>query len=437
MKKRQLFVWFAVIVLVIMFGIVINYYNKSAEALVIILGRRANANAFGGAYYREVNAHIKEAYSRNGYIRIVINDGNPRDIGRRFSSFVTDYDAFDKEREIEKFSAEVLDVVKDSTICAIVPENDLLQAIVVARRLFNELEDDSKHDKMWIRNRKIIIIDNGIVTIGALNFSSQNIDNVKLNSSIDNFDFSGSEEQIEEFASEIAGALEKSRSLPNLKDISVVFIGLGDVAKPQKELSTHIREKGLKILWKTILYKCGVPNNKIDIKDYQGSGIPNLGFPPVRPIEFLEKVWEISSEQVNFDFGRCDYKNPGEAEANLRRFADTVTRYISNKSDIKIYVVGLESKDDDREYTATLSECRARTVMETLTNFDVPRDKMEVFGLAVYLPEPWRENDRPNNVFDPEIGKRNRKVMLIPSDIRNEIFLQAVLTTRDKLYGKK
>jgi len=59
---------------------------------------------------------------------------------------------------------------------------------------------------------------------------------------------------------------------------------------------------------------------------------------------------------------------------------------------------------------------------------------MESFGLAVYLPR--REDDRPNNVFDPAIGKKNQRVLIIPDDIKDKEFIKEVLAERDNLYGK-
>jgi len=271
-------------------------------------------------------------------------------------------------------------------------------------------------------------MDNGIVTAGALDFSEQGIDT---------FDSWYNDEKTKIFTDSIAERLERSKALPNLKGTNIVFIGLGDVARPQKELSALVKKYGLPTIWTTILNRAGVDADSIEILDFPSTNKANDAtiFPSVRPIEFADFIISLGEEQIRFELGQAVYSNPTEAENNLKNFADNVIKYISRNPDVKIYVVGSESKDQDRQYTTALSEARAKTVMETLAKFGVSKSKMEAFGLAVSLP--GRENDRPhNNVFNSEMGKKNRKVILIPSDIGDQAFLQKVRDTRDSLYRR-
>jgi len=298
----------------------------------------------------------------------------------------------------------------------------------LARRELDVFEQQAKRSGKQIGEKRIVIMSNGIVTAGHLDFSTRNIDN---------FDFSVPDnEKIKEFASVVAKELSSRRALPDLKGINIVFIGLerDGVALPQRELSENV-ENGLRILWKTILEKANADSIEI-LRTPSTNRANDDGFPEVRPIEFLENTgWPISDEQVSFNFGQSTFSNPQEAVNNLRRFADTIIRYIRGRPDVRIFVVGSESKNRIGRYTPALSESRARAVMDTLARFGVPRDRMEAFGLAVYLP--GRENDRPNGEFDSIIGKRNQKVVIIPSDISNQAFLREVLDTRDRLYGKQ
>jgi outer membrane protein OmpA-like peptidoglycan-associated protein len=422
------------IIIILLLGVVVISCgvksNKSVDALIIIVGRHANANAFHDVFYEAIEKHLKETVC-NGYIGAISSEGIPR-VLERFDYFeVNEPNRNKRKKQIDNYTELVLNSLKDEkSTQAETSENDLLRAIQEARRLLNVFDEQAKRDGKCIRKKQIFIMNTGIVTTGVLDFSKHNIDN---------FDFSVSNEKISKFADIIADRLSNNRSLPNLKDVDIVFIGLGDVAPPQRELSSHV-QNGLEILWITILNKANA--NSIVISPYISTKEANKytgdesGFPEVKPIEFLETTgWTISNEQINFNFGQWGYRNPNEAENNLRRFADIIIRYINRKPDVKVYVVGSESKNQDREYTTVLSESRAKIVMETLVKFGVPRDKMEVFGLAVYLA--GREDDRPNNVFDPEIGKKNQKVVLIPNDIENQTFLQEVLATRDKLYVKQ
>jgi outer membrane protein OmpA-like peptidoglycan-associated protein len=432
-----------IIIILTLFGIIpysiYNYiYNlKSVNAMIIILGRHANANAFHEEFYDVLDKYIRETIY-GGYIGVITSEGKPRII-ERFDYFEANISNRNERRmQIDEDTRRVLNFLKDEEKRAITPENDLLRAIQEANRLLNVFEEKAKRDEKKIGRKQIIVMDAGIVTTGALDFSVHDIDNFDF-SVFDEIQLAGKDEKIKEFSSGVAEKLSTNRLLPDLKDVNVVFIGLGDVALPQKELSVHV-QNGLKILWTTIFNKANAASIVISpyISTYKANKHTDdeSGFPEVRSIEFLDSTgWSISNEQINFPIGQCVYSNSKEAKKNLKRFADIIIRYINMRPNVKIYVVGSESKDQDREYTTVLSECRAKTTMGTLEGFDVPRDKMEAFGLAVYLPK--REDDRPNNVFDPVIGAKNQKVILIPSDIGNQAFLREVLVTRDKINEKR
>jgi len=408
--------------------------NKSVDALIVIVGRHANANVFHKKYYEPIEKYIKGTVY-GGYIGVISSEGTPR-VLEDFDYFkANEQNGNKRKKQIDENTEFVIGFLEnEKSTQAKTPENDPLRAIQEAIKLFNGFEERAKSAGKSIKEKRIVIMETGVATTGALDFSTHNIDNFDF-SVLDGENVEKSNERIQEFASEIAERLSVNRALPNLSGINIVFIGLGDVAKPQKELSNHI-QNGLKILWTTILNKANAKN--IEILELNSSYEANdtSKFEKVKPIEFLESTgWTISNEQITFNFGEWVYKNSNEAENNLRRFADIITRYMNRKPNTKIYVVGSESKNDDREYTTILSEKRAKTVMETLAKFGVPKNKMEVFGVAVYLPN--RENDRPNNVFDPVKGEKNQKVVLIPNDIRNQTYLKEVLATRDKLYGRR
>ena len=402
--------------------------DNSVNALIVIVGRHANANSFHETFYEELEGYLKETVY-GGYIGVISSEGIPR-IVERFDYFeAIEQNEKKREKQIKINTEIVLDFLKegDSTV-AKTPENDLLKAIQEASTLLNVFERQAKRDGKNIKGKRIIIMDNGIVTSGSLDFSAQGIDN---------FNSWYNDEKTKIFTDSIAERLEKNKALPNLKGTSIVFIGLGDVARPQKELSALVKKYALPTIWTTIFNKAGVSTDSIEILDFPSTNKANDAtvFPPVRPIEFADFIISLGEEQIRFELGRAVYSNPTEAENNLKNFADNVVKYISRNPDVKIYVVGSESKDQDRQYTTTLSEARAKTVMETLAKFGVSESKMEAFGLAVSLP--GRENDRPhNNAFNSEIGKKNRKVVLIPSDIGDQAFLQKLRDTRDSLYGK-
>jgi len=391
---------------------------QKSTALVIVLGRHANANAFHYDSYDIVEKYVENAI-QGGYIGIITSEGTPK-VRERFDEFDT---RKIKKGQIKNNTQIILESLKDEALRAETPENNLLKAIQESKALLDIFEEKAVREGRQLGKKQIIIMDTGVVTAGDLDF---------IVHGLNKFDFTLTNDKIVEFANSVANRLKSGKLLPDLTGTEVIFTGFGDVAMPQVELSPFVSE-GLKVFWNTILTQCNADNITITrVGSTKKANTRDAGFKPVKPIIFLgQGGYEIPDEIVTFDFGRWVYKNPTLAKDNLKSFAETMIRSLNKNPSMKIYIVGAESKDQDRKYTTDLSEKRANTVMNTLVELGVPEDKMEGFGLAVYMPR--RENDRPGGKFDPEIGKLNQKVMLIPDDIADQEFLQEVLTARNKL----
>ena len=408
----------------------INKYNpKNVNALIFVLGRHANANAFSDIYYEEIEKHIKNTVY-GGYIGIVISDGEPRVVER--------YDYFKTNATNNRTLSEKINeykniissyIMNEKEVCAEKPENDLLQAIIEAKRLLNVFEDTANDEGKTIINKQILILDTGIVTTGDMNFLKLGIDNV----------FFGvmPNEQLDEYKLEIAETLYQNKLLPELKDIDIVFIGLGDVAMPQEEISNSVKH-GIENIWRAIFEKCNASN--IDIRDYPKGNRPNVftgddsGFPYVTPIKFEQSIKEgiltIYTDQVNFIANRADYLNQENAEILLNRYAGVLNKYLNQKPGVIIYIVGSMARaNSERNYSTVLSERRAMTVKETLVKFGVSEEKLVTFGLGEYFPN--RDDEFPNGSFVEEIARNNRKVVLIPSDFTDEV--REVLSVRNQL----
>jgi outer membrane protein OmpA-like peptidoglycan-associated protein len=405
---------------------------KSVNAIVIILGRHANANAFSDVYFEEGIRKSIEDTVYGGYIGVIIGDGNPKVI-ERFDFFKTEATTErSRNLQINKDANLVIDYLKDESIRAEEPENDLLKAIQEAHKLLNVFEDRANRDGKKIKNKQIIIMDTGIVTTGNMNF---------LRLSIDSFNFKESTGVLDDFTSEIVEKLYIDRLLPDLSGINVVVIGLGDVASPQEELSPSIMY-GMQNLWTVIFKKSNVSN--IDFKNYPRGDRPNkyladnTEFPYVTPIKFEQFVDPtgpivIYTDQVSFVANSANYLNQENAEIVLTRYTGLLNSYL-RRSGVKIYVVGSMAKaSQQRDYSTALSERRARTVKDTLVKFGLPEDRLEVLGLGEFYPD--REDEWPNGVFTEAIARNNRKVVLIPSHFTEQV--REVIAVRDDLARRR
>ena len=404
---------------------------KKVNAVVVILGRHANANAFNEVYFEDGLRKSIEDAVYGGYIGIVIGDGNPKVI-ERFDFFKTEATT-DRARDIQikKDANLVLDYLKDENVQAEVPENDLLKAIQEAHSLLNVFVDRANREGKKILNKQIIILDNGIVTTGDMNF---------LSLGIHRFNFRESSDTLEDFTSGIVIKLFMDRLIPDLSGVDIIFIGLGDVANPQEVLTNSIKF-GIENIWTAIFNKGNAKS--IVFKNYPRGNKPNeyltdnTGFPYVTPIKFEQFIIRdepivIYTDQVSFVANSANYLNRDNAEIILISYTELLNSYLRQPG-VKIYVVGSMAEYPRGNNDIELSTRRAMTVKETLVKFGLPEDRLEAFGLGVNYPD--RENDWPNGVFTEEIARNNRKVVLIPSHFTEQV--REVLAVRDQLARRR
>ena len=401
------------------------------NAMVVILGRHANANAFHESYFEEGLKKPIEDTVYGGYIGIIVSDGSPR-VVEMFDYFGTEANTDrERNRQINTDSALVLDYLKDEGIRAEVPENDLLKGLQEAQKLLNVFEDRANREGKKIKNKQIVILDNGIVTTGEMNYIRHGIHRVSFREL--------SNEQLNEFSTGVADDLYRNRLLPELNGVNIIFIGLGDTSMPQEDLSPSTRF-GLENLWIAIFKKCNAKN--VDMRDYPNKNMANeytgddAGFPYVTPITFEQSYIDINkpipplyTDQVSFIANSADYLNEENAELVIRDYLDVLNYHIRTP-EVKIYIVGSIARTSlERDFTTDLSERRAITVKETLVKFGMPEERLEAFGLGEFYPD--REDELTNGVFNETIARKNRKVVLVPSTFTDQV--REVLATKAEL----
>ena len=420
MFKKKFIIFLSVISMLLIFNSCKE--DNSVDAVVVILGRRANAMAFSERYFEDgVRRFIADSVY-GGYIGVVIGGGNPR-VLEDFDFFTTDPTHTERARnmQIRRDTEIVLDFLKDERYHAETQENDLLDAIQEARSLLNVFEGRARRDGKTIRNRKIIIMDTGIATAGYMNFLTLGINRILFSEL--------SDPELVDDSSRIAEILYRNRALPDLSGVDIVWIGLGDVADPQEVLSRSVRN-GIEIVWRVVLEKSGAAS--IVIEDFPRGTRANEGFPFVTPVRF--ERWEIDSDQVNFIANSAEFLNQEEAELNLKDFSEEVIRHLNRRPGARIYVVGSIARTSlVRNYSTALSEMRAIAVKDTLAKLGVPAERMVAFGLGEFFP--GAEVQFPNGVFDEEIARRFRKVALIPSDLTEQA--REVLAARAELARRR
>ena len=398
-------------------------------ALAIVVGRRACSNDFTENMYAEIKEWVERAVY-GGYVSIIVGDGEPF-VLRAYGA-----DEFPKNANNPQYmmntlipnrTKDILDYLKDTTtVRAVSDEIDLLGAIVQAERSLYA-------DEASGLEKRIIVMDSGLPTAGFLNLQNMQI----TENSAENGD-------VEKIVSELSSV---RGMLPDLKDIAVKWVGLGNVAAPQRLPNTIGVQ--LEELWRAVLRQSGAVFNDNDIRIKATGGSPNVyseddsGFPFVSPIyfdsfhpEFAAEIppivepesedepleeppsLTITSEQVSFKPDQAVYTNETSALTVLETYAEWLKRYFDMyPEDSKVYVVGFIAKtrlDDSNRLNTRLSEQRAETVKETLVGLGISADKLVVIGLGENGGSYFRVDEFSNGVFDTAIAQQNRKVMLIP-----------------------
>jgi hypothetical protein len=411
--------------------------NVNPTALVIIVGRHANAMDIPNDAYRSIETILKNAVY-GGYVGIVISDGKPSKVEFVDHSFFAENarNGTILNREINNRVKKLNDTIRDDGMTAVYPENDLLEAI---REATNILSVSGVRD---IADKRIVIIDTGVTTTGDLNFFQLNFLRSRPNTD------------------DIVRQLKEQEGinvLPDLTGISVTFIGTADgmaeVAAPQR-LGTADK-KFIRDFWSTVVLACGA--SEVHYESAAGWSSPNIytedydsRFPFISTVEFdyvpilvMPEIPDpdpnnpddppvlpappaitvrLGSEMVGFRPEQAEFLNEYNAIETLRPYARDIIRFIDVYSKEKIWIVGTTATTTKGgDGSVDLGLRRAEKVKEILTTeFQIPEDRLLTIGLGAKFP--WHVDEFPRGVFDTEVAQANRAVWLMTDNRETEKF---------------
>ena len=420
-------------------------------ALAIVVGRRAASNDFTEEMYNEVEVWVRRAVY-GGTISIIISDGQPF-VVKTFGADAFPTNARSRQymnNLIDRRTKEVMTFLRDSYLRARSPEADVLNALVLAERSLDTVES-------YNLEQRIVMMDSGLPTAGFLNLHNIQIEE-------------GSAENggIDRIVSELSS---RRGVIPNLSDISIQWIGLGNVSQPQ-QLPTTIGVQ-LEELWRALLRESYAVFEDRDIRIRATGGTPNVasedegGFPFVTPIffcsftptDFIElpplpaspmegedeticviidelPSITITSEQVAFVPNEDIFINEAAASLVLEAYVEWLIKYFDVFPDSRVYIVGFHANlilnGGDRLDTR-LSEQRAEAVGNVLATLGVAEERLVVVGLGINGGEHFRVDEFPNGVFCTVTAQANRKVMLIPDLSEDAEILLEVMEDIDAL----
>ena len=325
--------------------------------LAIVYGHHANAPAPALNSATVANAIYNSAASY-GSVTIIVNDGAPYAVASYDIAEPEQNLSSTKRAEIAKAQANQIVSVLSSAQAA-TPEVDTLGAINLAARSLESVQG----------KKVILILDSGLSTCGYMDFTKNLL--------------RANEQTVVDY-------IQQTKALPDLVNVSVIWMGLGDVSGSQQPLTPSALEV-LKDLWTQVLSEAGADSVTFT-SDLPGK--PAVGdLPYVSPVEIMQDA-PIEVNDETFDLEQpivLDEKKIlflpdsavfADADA-ARECLQPIAEQMAAHPELKVVLAGTTATVGSNEGCKALSKQRAEAVKDLLVELGAPKDNFEaVLGLG-------------------------------------------------------
>ncbi|MGI5191677.1 OmpA family protein [Promicromonospora sp. CA-289599] len=331
---------------------------------------------------------LADAVDSCGEIGIVGIDGQPT-----FTGWLTDAgdvrDAKTQEwREIA--ISEYVNEVVGTTLPRVVadePEAAPLAALEVAALSLGDVDEDHK--------RTIILVDSGLQTVDPFSFVT---------------DFSISSEP-----SDAANYLKDDvQDLPDLTGLEVVWVGMGQTAAPQPDLTVGQRAD-LESIWRAVIERTGAT---VEFQDVPAGRAPSAKLPAVTVVPVAEpppppptptcETVTFKDATVKFVPDQATFLRPTEVDTILSSWAEQIST-----SDLQVHLIGTTATGTSQDKARDLSQRRAAAVRRVLIDQGVDSRRVTSEGQGWW--DRWHIHDWEDEQRIPEPAARNRKVVMLLS----------------------
>lgn len=351
--------------------------GSAPNALAVVVGGRSNSAPAG--LVDAVAQVVVDALAQDTACTVVRADGRPAvvDSFRLRSTAQNPLTVQREQREaLRRFDAAI------EGVRAAVAEVDQLAALTLAARAVAGAPG----------TRRIIMIDSGLQTAGALRFQDGGV--------------------LDAVAADLADRLATMRALPELRGVEVVLVGIGDVVEPQEPIGEPGRQ-ALLAIWTEIVQRAGgqhlVVATPVPARPAP-AGLPPVSVVPVAvaPGPVLTDPVPLGDSAVGFLPDSADLRDPAAARTVLAPYV-TVLR----AGQQRVRLTGTTSSAGTADGRLALSLARAEVVRGLLVAGGVDATTVDVRGLGADFPGfvPDRDAD---GTLDPIRAARNRRVILEP-----------------------
>ncbi|WP_158545969.1 OmpA family protein [Blastococcus sp. TF02A-30] len=345
--------------------------DVAGGALAVVVGAHAAAPA--ADLTGPAAAARDQAVSQQSAFSVVVADGAPY-VAASGVLAVSGDDATEQRAGNRQQLEEAVTAARPRT-----PETDLLGALRVAA---DSIRQEPGH-------RRILVLDPGLSTAGALDFRRADL--------------------LDAVPQEVADALGKTDQLPNLSGLSVQFVGLGVTAEPQPAL-TPIRRAQLQELWTTIATTAGATH--VAAEPGAGDGPPAGDLPPVSSVAVppgyscTGTTMTITGGELAFHHDTDSWFDPETAERILKPIADQMLA-----GQLSAVLRGTTAALRDPAEQMMLSYLQAQAVANLWLEFKVPQQQLTVVGLGSEFPGRIEERTATGDL-DPIAAAANRTITI-------------------------
>ncbi len=364
--------------------------ETKAVCVTVIVGAHNNFPKIPAKEFLELLASdIDEIMENGGILKLIRLDGSPDVVSDDLEYTLGENQANFEEKvavafgEIKPYAAEV----------------DFLKAIRLASR-----EMQSYSESHSGSSKRLVVIDSGISTKGALSFTDMDI--LQLEPSVI-FEQLEQEEEVYEF--------------PDGTQVRLAY--LGETVYPQRELSNKQRN-ALERFYREFFVKSKIRSEDITIDKvnphYQKAGIdgrlvwkkaPIVGIVDVDDISRSSSFkWRIEATQLYFKKNSAELKSEQKALETLAPIIDKAKENL----DKMIYLEGFTATAGTKDECVALSQARCETVKKLLCDNGIYEENVVAKGYGQEDSENFkRYQDIQNGSLNPAEARKNRVVGII------------------------
>lgn len=353
-----------------------------AADIAIVCGYHRNAQK-PPVHDAELEKAITYSVRNCGSVTIVVSDGDPYatldftiDAGQ-----VAEMTTARQEQLIEETIAEAYTALTETR--AVTPEVDTLEAIRQAARGLTSAEG----------GRCMYILDSGLTTAGDLNVLADNLHRLSD-------------------VTPVVEKLQEDHALPDLNGVQVVWIGLGDVAGDQEELTSPNRNT-LEELWTAVLNAAGADvifqSPPVTQKAEEDDTLPE-----VTPIEIVQDEDQFDPLTINqvkpkFVGDQAVLIDEEETKSDLAPVVD----YLLEHPSYSIILAGTTATAGTDDACKRLGLERAETIRELMISMGVPQGQiLRTIGLG-YEHEFHVDDLNPDGSLNEHNAPENRAVLVV------------------------